>query len=52
MFWQECQGWQIETVLLVIGELKEKIGECSGKSAKGGRSVSHWRVKGEDWQIF
>jgi len=38
MFWREGQGWQIKTVLQVIGESKEKIGKCSGGSAKGGRA--------------
>jgi hypothetical protein len=47
MFWREGQGWQIKTVLQVIGESKEKIGECSGGRAKVGRSVSHWQVERE-----
>ena len=38
MFWRKDQGWQIKTVLRVIGESKEKIGECSGGRFKGGRA--------------
>jgi hypothetical protein len=37
LFRREGQGWQSKTVWQVFGESKEKIGNCSGRRAKGGR---------------
>ncbi len=36
--WRESQGWQSKMVWQVFGKSKEKIGDCSGGRAKGGRA--------------